>query len=190
MASCAASTERVGAPHALYADLQRAHPLDGPTFDGDVVVNVSDVGEAGASNVDGNIQPGEKVQVTFTIEDDAGAEIAPSAVSNLSAVVCGPTSNDNPRLNIYALRVGVLTGSPPFTIQLPEPVFLERVGARACGALLPDPPPPPTSLARPDRHPSMPDPRPAYGTLRLRTPSHRTTTAKSALHPLTLRRSA
>lgn len=129
--NCVLCHEATGNPLAV-ADAH-LHPLNDPTFDGGVVTRITNVTEAGANNGDGRLQPGEKIQISFAIEDDSGAPLVPSTVANLTAIVSGPTSNYNVVLN-YVIPVAALSGAQPYTVNLPAPVFLERVGV-STGAL-------------------------------------------------------
>ena len=104
------------------------HPLLDPSFDPGLNLHVSSLVEAGTNNGDGTIDPGEKVQITFTMVDDAGADVLPAAVSNLTAIISGPTSNYNILLN-GTIPTGKLTGAQPYTVMMPMPVFLESPGA-------------------------------------------------------------
>src|SRR5262245_998784 len=103
------------------------HPLEDPGFDTGVNLDVTALAEAGANDGDGTLDPGEKLALTFDIVDDAGAPIAPSAVSNPSVVISGPTDNYNVLLNT-SIPVAALTGAPPFTVNVPMQVAMERLG--------------------------------------------------------------
>ncbi|MCC6670911.1 MAG: hypothetical protein IT458_07615 [Planctomycetes bacterium] len=109
------------------------HPMNDPAFDSGLVMDVTALAEAGTHNNDGTIDPGEKVAVTFTVKDDAGVELAPSAIGNLSVDVSGPTSNYNLVLSA-SIPTAKLTGAQPYTVNLPMNVLVERVGV-STGAL-------------------------------------------------------
>jgi len=103
------------------------HPLLDSSFNPGLNIDISSLVEAGTHNSDGTIDPGEKVSVTFTMTDDAGVEVLPSAVGNFSVVLSGPSNNYNVVLN-SSIPTAKLTGAQPFTTLLPMPVLLERVG--------------------------------------------------------------
>ncbi|MBK7642616.1 MAG: hypothetical protein IPJ19_06125 [Planctomycetes bacterium] len=109
------------------------HPLQNPSFNPGVNIEFTGIAEAGTNDDDGTIDPGEKIVATFSIVDDTGADITPSAVTNISVLVAGPTNNYNFLLS-SSIPVSKLVGSPPYTVNLPAPVFLERVGV-STGAL-------------------------------------------------------
>lgn len=120
------------APGLLPTDLAHLHPLLDPTFDLGTVIEVASVVEAGASNADGTIDPGEKIQITFTLQNDVGTDVAPAAVAAPSVVIAGPTSNYNTLLST-SIPIAALTGAQPYTVKVPMPVILERLGT-ATGA--------------------------------------------------------
>ena len=103
------------------------HPLNNPTFDPGLVMDVTALAEAGSHNSDGTIDPGEKIAVTFTMKNDAGANVLPADIGNISVDVSGPTSNYNLVLST-SIPPAMLTGSQPYTVNLPMNVLLERVG--------------------------------------------------------------
>jgi len=103
------------------------HPLLDPLFNTGVNINVQTLVEAGAHNSDSTIDPGEKVSVTFTIKDDAGADVSAATAGNATVILSGPTSNYNILLN-STIPAARLSGAQPFTTTLPMAVLLERVG--------------------------------------------------------------
>jgi hypothetical protein len=103
------------------------HPNLDPNFDPGLNLNVSNLTEAGTNNGNGALDPGEKIQIRLRITDDTGADVLPSTISNPSVVLSGPTSNYNLLLNT-SIPTAALTGPQPFTINVPMPVNLERVG--------------------------------------------------------------
>jgi hypothetical protein len=103
------------------------HPLNDPTFNTGVNVNISAVAEAGTNNGNGAIDPGEKLAVTFTIQDDAGVDIDPATLASATAVMSGPTSNYNIFTN-STIPLPALGGAGPHTINVPQAVVLEFVG--------------------------------------------------------------
>jgi hypothetical protein len=122
--NCKLCHEPSGTPIAVFD--AHLHPLLDPNFNHGVNIDVSDVSPAGADG-DEALDPGEKLSVTFDIVDDDGVAIAPIDVSNPSVVFSGPTSNYNLVLNT-ALPIAALTGSPPYTLNVPMQVDLERLG--------------------------------------------------------------
>jgi len=117
----------IPAPGLLPTDLAHLHPLLDPTFDAGTVIEVTDVVEDGADDGDGTIDPGEKIDITFTLRNDAGDDILPSAVASPSLVISGPTSNYNVLLST-SIPLAALTGPQPYTVNVPMLVLLERVG--------------------------------------------------------------
>ncbi|MCC6409391.1 MAG: hypothetical protein IT453_19690 [Planctomycetes bacterium] len=103
------------------------HPLLDPTFNGGINIAVTSVDEGTGADDDGTIDPGEKVELTFTIQDDAGTDVAASALASMSIVLAGPTSNQQILLNT-SVPVAAVTGAQPYTIAVPQPVTWEVVG--------------------------------------------------------------
>ena len=85
-----------------------------------------------AVNAGANINAGDNVAVTCTIQDDAGAAAAPAGLDRLNIVIAGPTSNLNVLLNWASTNTDViqaiLGAGPTHTFNLPEAVVLEFVG--------------------------------------------------------------
>lgn len=108
------------------------HPLVNPNhnpFLGEELhLELSGVGEGASSDHDGTLDPGETLSVTLRIRDGQGADVAASTLGGLTAVLSGPTTNAN-LVRELALPKALLTGAPPWTIDLPERVQLERIGA-------------------------------------------------------------
>jgi hypothetical protein len=128
---CHPATGVIG-PGLLPTEQAHLHPLLDPAFDPGVVLDVTSAVESGANDGDGTVDPGEKLELTFTLQNDAGVDIDPATVSNPSIVVSGPTSNYNVLLNT-SIPVAALTGPQPFTVHAPMTVVLELVG-QATGA--------------------------------------------------------
>jgi OmcA/MtrC family decaheme c-type cytochrome len=103
------------------------HPLLDPTFNPGLDVALSGVHEAGAVNGNGKLDVGEKIAVTVNVTDDSGAALAAAGLPALSVVVTGPTSNRNLLLSA-TIPAAALTGTPPFTLNLPDVVNLELLG--------------------------------------------------------------
>ena len=76
---------------------------------------------------DGTIDPGEKIQVTITIKDDAGADILPNG--RLELLVGGPTENPQLFQRKY-MPLDILGGAPAasHTFNVPEFWTLNYVG--------------------------------------------------------------
>ncbi len=129
--NCTLCHETSGNPLAVFD--AHLHPLKDPNFDTGLNFDLTALVESGTNDADGTIDPGEKIAVTFAITDDAGVEVAPAAISSPSVVISGPTSNYNLLLNT-SIPIAALTGAQPFTVNVPMPVFLERLGV-ATGAV-------------------------------------------------------
>ncbi len=110
------------------------HPIYNESFNPGLNVDITAVAESGTNDGDGTIDIGEKVAVTFTITDDAGAAVSPSVngITSYSVVVSGPTSNSNLLLS-GSIPVAALSGSQPYTVNLPQLQVLEFVGTSAGG---------------------------------------------------------
>jgi hypothetical protein len=103
------------------------HPNLDPALDTGLNMLVTNLVEAGTNNGDGTIDPGEKIRFRLRITDDAGADVLPSSISSPSVVISGPTSNYNLLLNT-SIPTAAITGSPPYNLNVPMPVSLERLG--------------------------------------------------------------
>ncbi len=111
---------------ALAVEDAHVHPFNS-TSNAGLNFSLTTVAEAGTNDGDGTIDPGEKVAITFTMTDDAAAAVAPSGVASISTVLSGPTTNLNLILSA-SIATAALTGSPPYTINVPESVVLEFAG--------------------------------------------------------------
>lgn len=103
------------------------HPLRNPTFNTGVVVDLLAVEEAGASDGDGTLDPGEKVELTLAFKDDAGAPLAPASLDEVRIALTGPTGNAN-LVHVATLPHELLTGPGPVTLRVPETRRLELLG--------------------------------------------------------------
>ncbi len=103
------------------------HPLLDSLQNPGLSVELLSVGEAGAHNSSGTFEPGEGMAVRFELLDDSGAPVAPGALAEARALVWGPTFNGQTLLFVN-LPTALLAGPPPFTVDLPERLQLERVG--------------------------------------------------------------
>ncbi len=115
------------------------HPVVDPSFNPGTNFNVATFAEAGTNDGDGTIDVGEKIQLSMTITNDAGAGITPSTLgSSFSVVISGPVTNRNMLLSGSiptthpAFSAGV--GSPPvYTLNVPQAVVLESAGVNVLG---------------------------------------------------------
>jgi OmcA/MtrC family decaheme c-type cytochrome len=103
------------------------HPLQDPSFNPGLNFLIASLAESGTNNGNGKIDPGEKIQVSFRIQDDSGADVDPATISAPTVVISGPTTNYNLILNT-TIPSAAITGAQPFTMNLPMKVDLERVG--------------------------------------------------------------
>jgi len=108
------------------------HPLQDPSFDPGLNFEFDELVEAGTNDDDGTLDPGEKIQLTFRIVDDAGVDVAPADIAAPSIVISGPTSNYNLLLNT-TLATAFLGVGPIYTVNVPMAVALERVGVSGVG---------------------------------------------------------
>jgi Outer membrane cytochrome MtrC/MtrF-like, domains II/IV len=109
------------------------HPMLDPSLRGGLNIVVSSVDEAGTNDGDSTIDPGEKIAVTLTIQDDMGIDVAPASLSGLNIGVSGPTNNMQ-MLAYSSLPTTALTGGPVFTVNVPEKIWFEHVGDATAGA--------------------------------------------------------
>lgn len=103
------------------------HPLNDPNVNPGTNFNLVSVSEAGTNNGDGDLDPGERVQLEFTIKDDTGADIPPSAINRIETVFSGPTSNYN-LINLVRIPPAALGSGPNYIMNMPEIIYLESVG--------------------------------------------------------------
>jgi hypothetical protein len=104
------------------------HPMVDPDFNTGLNFVVSDVSRASPADGSAAFQAGDRVAVTFTLENDDGTPVDPADLAtSISIVMAGPTTNST--LLMYTnFDKAAITGSPPYTVNLPELVWLERVG--------------------------------------------------------------
>lgn len=110
------------------------HPLADPTVATGINIHVTSVTDVGGNN-DGHFDAGEKVQFVFDIRDDQDAPIAASTLTRLEYTLTGPT--ENPQFLTYgrlAPTAASLAGAGPYTVNMPDIVYLEPVGT-STGAL-------------------------------------------------------
>lgn len=108
------------------------HPLLDPNVNGGLNFAVTGLDEAGAANMNGAIDPGEKISITLTLQDDMGADFDPADLGSNSLVLSGPTSNYNLLLDT-SIPTEVLTGPQPYVFDVPQPVYYEYVGDSSNG---------------------------------------------------------
>lgn len=108
------------------------HPMLNPAFNRGLHIDLAAVLEGGLDDGNGKLDPGEKVRVSFRAVDDEGNDVAPVDVGALNVVVSGPTTNRNLLLST-AIPTTALVGPPPYQINLPDRVLLERLGATSPG---------------------------------------------------------
>lgn len=87
-----------------------------------VFTSVTDVG-----NGDGKFTAGEKIEVTFRVENDAGAPVAASSLATFEAILSGPTTNPQ-MMNYMRVAPAYFSGNGPYTFKIPELVFYEPIG--------------------------------------------------------------
>ncbi len=109
------------------------HPLLNPTINPGLVFEILALAEAGSHDGDGNLDPGEKLRITLTIEDDAGTAVSPASLAGISTTVTGPTTNYN-LIQFLNLPTAFLSGAQPFEFNLPETRWFEFVGNATAGA--------------------------------------------------------
>jgi hypothetical protein len=111
------------------------HPLFDSAVNPGLNFTVTSVDEAGTNDGDGTFDPGEKVQVSFTIEDDAGNPVAATDLNSFSVVVAGPVENRNILLSGSVPRDGVGAG-PNYVSNIPVSVDQEFLGVSANDAAI------------------------------------------------------
>jgi len=124
-ALCASCHTATTGPLSVTATHQ--HPLTNPALNPGTNVALTALAEAGTNNNNGKLDPGEKLRVSVTLKNDAGADLAPTELASLSYVVSGPTTNHN-MVMFSSIPTFALTGTPPYTLNLPMPVYYELVG--------------------------------------------------------------
>jgi len=145
--SCHAAWDPLALPNdSIAVKNAHLHPLNYTSdvganyFNPRININLTDAVEAGTNNGDGTIDPGEKIAITFTAKDGAGADVVLSNTnylmnwkSAISVVLSGPTENLN-NILYAALPLPALSGlTSPYTINVPEPVTYEWVGTNTGG---------------------------------------------------------
>ena len=108
------------------------HPMMDPLVATGVVFDLTSVAEAGSNDGDGTLDPGEKIELTFTVQDSAGADVDASTLNSRSIVIAGPTDNSNVLIDA-SLPAGLLAGAQPYTIMAPQIVYFEDLGPATAG---------------------------------------------------------
>jgi hypothetical protein len=102
------------------------HPLNDTALNSGLKFDLQQVSEAGTNNGNGKLDPGEKVQISFTMKDDIGLNVDPGDLARMEVAISGPTTNRN--LVLFGrFPTSKLTSSTVTTL-LPDVVFLERLG--------------------------------------------------------------
>jgi OmcA/MtrC family decaheme c-type cytochrome len=125
-AACSGCHAATGAT-ALAVDLAHLHPLHDPAANPGLHVELTGVTEAGSNDGDDTLDPGEQIEVTFTVQDDDGAALSLVELASLSAILSGPTWNYNLLLST-SIPTAALGAGPNYTTKLPEPIVLDYVG--------------------------------------------------------------
>lgn len=102
------------------------HPLVDENVVAGVVFDVQSVTDVGG-NQNGKFEPGEKVEITFQVKNDAGTVIPASSLSRMEGILSGPTTNPQ-ILNYQRIAQNFFTGNGPYTFRMPELVFYEPIG--------------------------------------------------------------
>ncbi len=130
--NCAFCHDVSGGPLAVI-DGHR-HPLQDPSISTGVHFDLLSVVEAGVgADMDGTVDPGEKVAVTFTITDDAGGAIDPNDLDRHNVMLAGPSGNMNVLTPEMSIPAELLAGSPPYTVNVPMAVRFEEIGTATGG---------------------------------------------------------
>jgi hypothetical protein len=105
------------------------HPLVDPDIAKGLKFEFTSIIDAGGNN-NGRFEPGEKVRITFSAKDNSGAAVAASSLSRIEVILSGPT--DNPQMvNYQRLGQAFFQGNGPWTFNLPEILWHERIDASA-----------------------------------------------------------
>ena len=76
---------------ALSTEAAHFHPLNDPAINPGVNFAITAMG--GASGGNGSFQAGDKPTITFTLKDDAGADVPLASLDSTSTILVGPTDN-------------------------------------------------------------------------------------------------
>ena len=114
-------------PDALNPMVAHVHPLRDPARNPGLNWEVISMSESGANDGDGTFDPGEKISVSLTLENDQGLPVNASSLDFVRLLVTGPTTN--PQLLQHVELPGfALPGAQPYTFDIPSFQSLEFVG--------------------------------------------------------------
>ncbi len=94
------------------------HPLVDPAKAPGVRFAITSLVEGGTNNGNGKLDPGEKPQVSFTVKDAQGADVALSSLIRFEAILSGPTKNSN-LVHSTSMPNSTLGAGPSYTTFLP-----------------------------------------------------------------------
>jgi hypothetical protein len=103
------------------------HPLRDSFFNPGINFAIGDFQEAPGANGNGVIDPGESIALSVTLRDDTGADLPASSLDTITALISGPTTNNNLIANAR-VPSALLSGAQPYNFLLPEARSLEFVG--------------------------------------------------------------
>ncbi len=101
------------------------HPLKNPALARGLNIDVTSISDVGDG--DGTFDAGERVRVTMTIKDDNGTDIPAASLSQINAVINGPTENPN-AVHYVRIQPAGMGAGPIYTFNLPQPVYYEPIG--------------------------------------------------------------
>jgi hypothetical protein len=109
-------------------DPRRAHvhPLLDSTVDPGLALELLSVSEAGPADLNGRLEPGEKLRLTLALTDAAGNPAPATDLDELRVVVSGPTANFQLLGDAYLDPAGLV--GDPIELLVPERVSFERLG--------------------------------------------------------------
>lgn len=113
-------------PEDLVAN--HTHPLADPAIATGLNISFTSVTDVGGTT-DGHFESGEKIQVVFNVTNDDGDPVDASAFTRMEFTLNGPT--ENPQFINYGripLGAASLSGSGPYTMNVPQIVFLDPIG--------------------------------------------------------------
>jgi hypothetical protein len=138
-ASCSGCHPAAGP--GLSVEAGHTHPLLNPVINPGLKIAVTALVEAGTHDGDLTIDPGERIEVTVEVTNDAGAPIVNPAgiLDSTTIAIAGPTWNYSLALYNQSLPVGLLPTSIS-TFRVPETIPLVLLGTAGAGAdVLPAP---------------------------------------------------
>lgn len=102
------------------------HPLDDPFFDPGRHVNLVALADRGGDG-DGSLDAGERLEVTFTVTDDQGADVDVSELEAVRVALAGPTTSQQVLFE-GELPLAALGGPQPLALLLQAPRRNEFLG--------------------------------------------------------------